>query len=115
MISLSCEHPDIEDFIEIKSDLERVTKANISIRITDKFMEAVKDNKDFTLSFTRAETNEVITKTINARELFHKICEMNWDYAEPGMLYWDRIENWNILSNDGNFHYAGTNPCAEEP
>lgn len=115
MISLSCEHPDIEDFIEIKSDLERVTKANISIRITNKFMEAVENNSDFTLSFTREETNEVITKTINARELFHKICKMNWDYAEPGMLYWDRIEGWNLLSNDSNFHYAGTNPCAEEP
>ena len=115
MISLSCEHPDIEDFIEIKSDLERVTKANISIRITDKFMYAVENNEDFVLSFTRAETNETITKTINARELFRKICEMNWDYAEPGMLFWDRIESWNLLSNDNNFHYAGTNPCAEEP
>ena len=115
MISLSCEHPDIEDFIEIKSDLERVTKANISIRITDKFMYAVENNENFVLSFTREETNETITKTVNARELFHKICEMNWDYAEPGMLFWNRIENWNLLSNDNDFHYAGTNPCAEEP
>lgn len=115
MISLACDHPDIEEFIEIKSDLERVTKANISIRITDKFMYAVENNEDFVLSFTREETNDTITKTINARNLFHKICEMNWDYAEPGMLFWDRTENWNMLSNDGNFHYAGTNPCAEEP
>ncbi len=115
MISLACDHPDIEEFIEIKSDLERVTKANISIRITDKFMYAVENNEDFVLSFTREETNDTITKTINARNLFHKICEMNWDYAEPGMLFWDRIENWNMLSNDSNFHYAGTNPCAEEP
>ena len=115
MISLACDHPDIEEFIEIKSDLERVTKANISIRITDKFMYAVENNEDFVLSFTREETNDTITKTINARELFHKICEMNWDYAEPGMLFWDRIENWNMLSNDSNFKYAGTNPCAEEP
>ena len=115
MISLACDHPDIEEFIEIKSDLERVTKANISIRITDKFMQAVENNEDFVLSFTREETNDTITKTINARELFHKICEMNWDYAEPGMLFWDRIENWNLLSNDDKFHYAGTNPCAEEP
>lgn len=115
MISLSCDHPDIEDFIEIKSDLNRITKANISIRITDKFMEAVKNNKPFTLSFARLETGEVIEKTVNARELFHKICEMNWDYAEPGMLYWDTIENWNLLNKDENFKYAGTNPCAEEP
>lgn len=115
MISLTCDHPDIEEFIEIKSDLERVTKANISIRITDKFMYAVENNEDFVLSFTREETNDTITKTINARNLFHKICEMNWDYAEPGMLFWDRIENWNLLSEDENFQYAGTNPCAEEP
>jgi ribonucleoside-diphosphate reductase alpha chain len=115
MISLACDHPDIEEFIEIKSDLERVTKANISIRITDKFMYAVENDEDFVLSFTREETNDTITKTINARNLFHKICEMNWDYAEPGMLFWDRIENWNLLSDDDNFHYAGTNPCAEEP
>lgn len=115
MISLACDHPDIEEFIEIKSDLNRVTKANISIRITDKFMFAVKNNEDFVLSFTREETNDTVTKTINARELFRKICEMNWDYAEPGMLFWDRIENWNLLSNDDDFHYAGTNPCAEEP
>ena len=69
----------------------------------------------FTLSFTRAETGETITKTIDAYEMFHKMCEMNWDYAEPGMLFWDRINNWNLLSCDDNFHYAGTNPCAEEP
>ena len=112
MISLSCEHPDLEEFIGIKSDLERVTKANISVRITDKFMVAVKNKQPFTLSFTRTETGETITKEIDAYSMFHKLCEMNWDYAEPGMLFWDRIENWNLLSCDDNFHYAGTNPCA---
>lgn len=115
MISLSCNHPDLEEFIGIKSDLNKVTKANISIRITDKFMVAVKNKQSYTLSFTRMETGETITKEIDAAKLFHKICEMNWDYAEPGMLFWDRIENWNLLSCDDNFSYAGTNPCAEEP
>ena len=115
MLSLSCEHPDLEEFIGVKSDLDRVTKANISIRITDKFMAAVKNKQPFTLSFTRAETGETITKEVDAYSVFKKICEMNWDYAEPGMLFWDRVENWNLLSNDDNFHYAGTNPCAEEP
>ena len=115
MISIACDHPDVEKFVELKSDLNKVTKANISVRITDKFMEAVENDLDFELSFTREETQEVITKTIKARELFRKMCEMNWDYAEPGMLFWDRIENYNLLSEDDNFHYAGTNPCAEEP
>ena len=115
MLSLSCEHPDLEEFIGIKSDLDRVTKANISIRITDKFMAAVKNKTPFTLSFTRLETGETITKEVDAYEMFHKMCEMNWDYAEPGMLFWDRINNWNLLSCDDEFEYAGTNPCAEEP
>lgn len=115
MLSLSCEHPDLEEFIGIKSDLDRVTKANISIRITDKFMAAVKNKTPFTLSFTRLETGETITKEIDAYGMFHKMCEMNWDYAEPGMLFWDRINNWNLLSCDDEFEYAGTNPCAEEP
>lgn len=115
MISISCDHPDLEEFIGIKSDLDKVTKANISVRITNEFMNAVKNKEPFTLKFTRTETGETIKKEIDAYSVFHKLCEMNWDYAEPGMLFWDRIENYNLLSEDNNFHYAGTNPCAEEP
>ena len=115
MISMPCDHPDIEEFIGVKNDLNRVTKANISVRITDRFMVAVKNHEDFKLSFTVESTGEVIEKTINAYALFKKFCENNWDYAEPGMLFWDRIENWNILSCDDTAHYSGVNPCAEEP
>ena len=115
MLSIDCHHPDLEEFIGIKSDLERVTKANISVRITNDFMEAVKNHEEFTLSFTREETGETIKKTVDAYELFKKFSEMNWDYAEPGMLFWDRISNYNLLSEDKEFSYAGTNPCAEEP
>lgn len=115
MISIDCHHPDIEEFITIKSNLDKVTKANISIRITHDFMEAVKNNEDFKLEFTREESDETITKIVKAKDIFHKLCEMNWDYAEPGMLFWDRISNWNLLSNTKEFKYAGTNPCAEEP
>lgn len=115
MISLDCHHPDVEDFIEIKSDLDKVTKANISIRVTDDFMGAVIKDEDFKLSFTRAETGEVVEKTVKASEIFDKFAYMNWDYAEPAFLFWDRIENWNLLSEDKEFKYAGVNPCAEEP
>lgn len=115
MISLDCHHPDLEEFLGIKSDLDKVTKANISVRFTDDFMQAVKNGDMFELSFTRPESNETITKTIDARALFKKLADMNWDYAEPGCLFWDRIEDWNLLSNTAGFHYAGTNPCAEEP
>lgn len=112
MISIDCHHPDIEQFIEIKSNLDKVTKANISIRVTNDFLEAVKDNKDFKLSFTREETGEVIEKIVKAQEIFDKFCYMNWDYAEPAFLFWDRIEKWNLLSECDDFKYAGTNPCA---
>lgn len=115
MLSLSCEHPDLEEFIGIKSDLDKITKANISIRITDEFMYAVENREMFKLHFSRPETGEEITKEVNAYELFRRICEMNNDYAEPGMLFWDRIESYSLLSNDGEFQYAGVNPCAEEP
>ena len=115
MISIPVNHPDIEDFIYIKSDLNKITQANISVRVDDKFMNAVKNNEDYELTFTRPENGETVTKIVNAKELFHKICEMNWNYAEPGVLFWDRITNQNLLVNDDRFEYAGTNPCAEEP
>lgn len=115
MISISCDHPDLEEFIEIKSDLNKINKANISIKITDDFMKAVINKSKYTLSFTREETGEVIEKEVDAYEIFEKICRMNWDYAEPGVLFWDHINDWNLLSKDGEFEYAGTNPCAEEP
>lgn len=115
MISLDVSHPDIEQFIDIKKDLNRVTKANISVRINSAFMEAVKNNEDYDLEFVRKETGEVIKKRVNAKSIFKKIAENNWDMGEPGMLFWDRIENWNLLSGFEDFQYAGVNPCAEEP
>lgn len=115
MISIPCNHPDLLDFIGIKSDLNKVTKANISVRITDDFMVAVKNRNKYKLSFTREETGEVIEKEVDAYEVFRKLCEENWNNAEPGMLFWNTIENNNILSADQDFSYAGVNPCAEEP
>lgn len=115
MLSMPVNHPDIEDFISIKSDLNKITNANISVRVNDEFMNAVQNNKDYELTFTRPENGQTISRVVNAKELFHKICEMNWNYAEPGVLFWDRISNHNLLVNDDRFEYAGTNPCAEEP
>ena len=115
MISIDCHHPDLMEFIDIKTKPDSVTKANISVKVTDDFMQAVKDDKEWVMSFTRPETGETITKTARAVDIFNKLCQNNWDWAEPGILFWDRIENWNLLSNNGEFHYAGTNPCAEEP
>lgn len=115
MLSISCSHPDVEEFIKVKTNLEKVTKANISVRITNDFMQAVKDSAEYTLEFTRVETGEHIERKVNARELFRLIAETNWDFAEPGALFWDRISSWNLLSNNKEFCYAGVNPCAEEP
>lgn len=115
MISIDSSHPDVEEFIDLKTDLDKVTKANISIRIHEDFMEAVKKNEEYTLHYTREATGEVVESKVKARELFRRIAETNWDYAEPGALFWDRITGWNLLSNTKEFSYAGVNPCAEEP
>lgn len=115
MISIDCSHPDVEAFVELKTDLNKVTKANISVRINREFMEAVKNNQMYRLHYTREATGETIEKEINARELFRHIAEVNWDYGEPGALFWDRVCEWNLLSNTKEFQFAGVNPCAEEP
>ena len=115
MISLDCHHPDLLDFIDIKAKSDSVTKANISVRVTDDFMRAVENDNEWVMSFTREETGETITKTAKARDIFSKLCLNNWNWAEPGILFWDRIEQYNLLENNPEFEYAGTNPCAEEP
>jgi hypothetical protein len=111
MLSISCEHPDLIEFINLKSNLDVCTKANISVRVTDAFMKAVENNADFTLHFTLEDGSE-IKKVINARETFMLLAKRNWEMAEPGILYWDRIANYNLLQNTG-FEYAGVNPCAK--
>lgn len=115
MISLSCNHPDLEEFIDIKTDLNKITKANISIRVTDEFMRAAALGEHYDLTFVRKETGEEIVKTVFAPDILDKLCKNNWNYGEPGMLYWDSIEKWNLLADDSEFKFAGVNPCAEEP
>lgn len=115
MLSMNCDHPDIEEFIDIKKDLDRVTKANISVKVTDEFMRAVVDDADWELGFTRKETGEKFYKTIKARDLMKRLAYNNWEMGEPGILFWDNIQYNNLLSEFENFEYAGVNPCAEEP
>lgn len=114
MISMSCEHPDLVEFINLKSNLDVCTKANISIRVNDAFMQAVENDTSFMLHF-ELENGNKITKEINAKEVFMLLAKRNWEMAEPGLLYWDRIASYNMLNNDKKFTYAGVNPCAEEP
>ena len=113
MLSIDCTHPELLDFIGIKNDLNRVTKANISVRVSDDFMRAVVEDKEWELYFK--SEHEEIKKIVKAKEVFRILCENNWNMAEPGILYWSRIEDYNLLSEDKEFSYAGVNPCAEEP
>lgn len=115
MLTMPITHPDIEEFVDIKKDLDRITKANISIRFNDNFFEAVKQNKDFTTSFTREATGEKIEKKINAKKFFEHFAHNAWDMAEPGALFWDRIQNYNLCSDIPEYRLESTNPCAEEP
>ncbi|MDO5725118.1 MAG: adenosylcobalamin-dependent ribonucleoside-diphosphate reductase [Tissierellia bacterium] len=115
MLNLDVGHPDIEDFINVKNDLEKVTSANISVNVTDEYMKAVEADTDFTLKFDVDATGEKIEKKVRARDLFRKLAYNNWNMAEPGILYQNRIDSWHIMSEDPDFEYAGVNPCAEEP
>ncbi len=115
MLTMSCKHPDLEEFMSVKTDLERVTKANMSIRVTDKFMEAVRDRKTFVQQFLRPETGELITKDLDAHKFFMDLCKANWDYGEPACLFWDRVEDYSLMSKHPEYKVESTNPCGEEP
>lgn len=117
MLSMDINHPDIEEFIDKKTNTDKVTSANISVRVTDDFMNAVVTKQKYTCSYL-LEDGSLITKEVDADKLFEKLAKNNWDYAEPGILYWDNMNNNNLLSEyikTGDFAYAGVNPCAEEP
>lgn len=115
MISMDVNHPDIEEFIDVKTDLEKITKANISVRINDEFMKAVLNKSMYECKFKVGYDGEEIVKEVDAYKLFMKLITNNWDFAEPGILFWDNIEKNHLLSADKDFKYAGVNPCAEEP
>ena len=114
MISMSVNHPDILEFINIKNDLDKVTKANISVRIDDNFMKAIEDDNEIELTFT-TENGESFNKKIKAKLILHEIAQNNWNMGEPGVLYWDTIEKWNLTSGYEDYKIVGTNPCGEQP
>ena len=105
---LRVDHPDIEEFIRAKNNSTDLTNFNVSVGITDKFMEAVKTDSDFDLVF-----EGTIYNTISARALWDDILRSTWDWAEPGILFIDRINNKNNLRYCETI--AATNPCGEQP
>lgn len=110
MISIDCTHPDLKEFINLKTDLNLCTKANISVRVSNDFMQAVLEDKDWKLYFNTE--HEHIEKIVKAKDIFMLLAKKNWEMAEPGILYWDEIKNYNMLNTDPNFNYSGVNPCA---
>jgi ribonucleoside-diphosphate reductase alpha chain len=115
MLSIPSSHPDLEEFIDVKTQQGAITGANISIEVDDRFMLAVKRNELYRLHFTVEDTGETVEKYVSAKDLYKKLVVNNLDWAEPGMLYWDNIEKYHLMSHHPQFKYVGTNPCAEEP
>jgi ribonucleoside-diphosphate reductase alpha chain len=111
MIAMDISHPDIEEFIDLKSDLTKATKANTSVLVTDDFMKAVTNDDFWELRYVRKETNEVISKTVLAKELFHKIAQRNWETGEPGLLFYDEINRNHFLHDYEDVDIKITNPC----
>ena len=117
MLSISVKHPDAEQFIDAKLEAGKVTGANISVKITDEFMQAVVSDGEFTQTFPIDSKNPMVTRTIKARELWKKIVYNAWKSAEPGILFWDTILRESIPDcyADLGFRTVSTNPCGEIP
>ncbi|NOD32663.1 adenosylcobalamin-dependent ribonucleoside-diphosphate reductase [Ruegeria atlantica] len=108
MATMRCDHPDIEQFITAKSDPARLRMFNMSVLVTDPFMEAVKADASWDLIF-----DGKVYHTVQALDLWNKIMQATYDYAEPGVIFIDRINQANNLSYVETI--AATNPCGEQP
>jgi ribonucleoside-diphosphate reductase alpha chain len=108
MATMRCDHPDIEDFIAAKADPARLRMFNVSVLATDAFMEAVKADGPWELIF-----NGQVYKTVQARDLWNRMMRATYDYAEPGVIFIDRINAENNLGYAEEI--AATNPCGEQP
>jgi len=108
MATLRCDHPDIEAFIDAKREPGRLRMFNLSVLITDAFMEAVREDRAWTLDF-----DGVTYKTLSARELWDRIMRATYAYAEPGVIFIDRVNRRNNLAYCETI--SATNPCGEQP
>lgn len=113
MITMDIAHPDIESFITVKQDLKKITGANISIKVSDDFMQAVKDKTNFTLKWPIDAKHPEITREIDASKLWNKITTCAHNTAEPGIIYWDRQHYYSTSSVYPDFKNVSTNPCSE--
>ncbi len=117
MLSISVQHPDVEDFINAKTDTSKITGANVSIRIDDDFMQAVELDSDYLLQFPVESDAPIFKKSVKARYIWNKIVHNAWKFAEPGILFWDTIIRESIPDcyPDLGFKTVSTNPCGEIP
>ncbi|MDR2844378.1 MAG: adenosylcobalamin-dependent ribonucleoside-diphosphate reductase [Candidatus Symbiothrix sp.] len=117
MLSVSIKHPDSEAFIDAKMSEGKVTGANVSVKITDEFMESVVNNQPFQQTYPISGIDPLYSKEINAKELWGKIVHNAWESAEPGVLFWDTIIKESVPDcyADLGFRTVSTNPCGEIP
>jgi ribonucleoside-diphosphate reductase alpha chain len=113
MLTISVHHPEIRTFINVKRDKKKVTGANISIRLSDEFMQAVKDETQVELRFPVDSPNPKIREMVDARELWNEIILAAHDNAEPGLLFWDTVMKYCPANCYPKFITISTNPCGE--
>jgi ribonucleoside-diphosphate reductase alpha chain len=113
MMTMDIAHPDIQEFVTIKQDLTKVTGANISIRLSDEFMEAVEKGGKFTLRWPIDSKEPKYTREIDAKPLWDTIIKSARNTAEPGLIFWDRQHNYSTSSMYPGFKNSSTNPCSE--
>lgn len=117
MLSVSINHPDAEDFIDAKLEQGKITGANVSVRIDDGFMQAVKSGEAYTQKYPTFSPSPVVSKKIDAVDIWKKIVHNAWQSAEPGILFWDTIirESLPDCYADLGYKTISTNPCGEIP
>ncbi len=109
MITISVDHPDVLEFIKVKRNLKNVRFANISVRITDEFMQAVEKDTDFTLRY-ESESVGRIERKVRARDLWNDLVNSARDWAEPGLIFWDNVVKYSPSEYNG-MNVISTNPC----
>lgn len=117
MLSISVKHPDTEKFIDAKMEQGKVTGANVSVKIDDEFMQALKENKPYRQQYPIESANPKVVKEVDAKELWDKIIHNAWSSAEPGILFWDTVIKESVPDSyaDMGFKTVSTNPCGEIP
>ncbi|MBP9778310.1 MAG: HNH endonuclease [Rickettsiaceae bacterium] len=111
MCTISVHHPEVVEFAQIKKDLQKITGANISVKVTNEFLEAVENNSDYEQRFPVDSKTPVFSRMVNARQVWDQIIECAHSVAEPGILFWDNILNESPAACYDQYRELSTNPC----